>query len=135
MLKKILKWLSISFCFVLLLFGCIILISNITPVDMCLGRGVCSLRMKNGNQEFLYYLMKYYMPQLINKESGTVFGKIMADETMFNNTLASYTVSAAFVGISFGSFCAFLFLMIKAILSAWFIQGGKVLALYLMQFL
>lgn len=47
------------------------------------------------------------------KESGTVFGKIMADETMFNNTLASYTVSAAFVGISFGSFCAFLFLMIK----------------------
>ena len=47
------------------------------------------------------------------KESGTVFGKIIADETMFNNTLASYTVSAAFVGISFGSFCAFLFLMIK----------------------
>ena len=26
---------------------------NITPVDMCLGRGVCSLRMKNGNQDFL----------------------------------------------------------------------------------
>ena len=49
---------------------------NITPVDMCLGRGVCSLRMKNGNQEFLYYLMKYYMPQLINKESGTVFGSV-----------------------------------------------------------
>ncbi len=47
------------------------------------------------------------------QQSGTVFGKIMADETMFNNTLASYTVSAAFVGISFGSFCAFLFLMIK----------------------
>ncbi len=46
-------------------------------------------------------------------ESGTVFGKLMADETMFNNTLASYTVSAAFIGISFGSFCAFLFLMIK----------------------
>ena len=23
---------------------------NITPLDMCLGRGVCSLRMKNGNQ-------------------------------------------------------------------------------------
>ena len=34
MLKKILKWLSISFCFVLLLFGCIILISYITPVDI-----------------------------------------------------------------------------------------------------
>ena len=49
---------------------------NITPVDMCLGRGVCSLRMKNGNQEFLFYMMKYYMPQLINKESGTVFGSV-----------------------------------------------------------
>ena len=49
---------------------------NITPVDICLGRGVCSLRMKSGNQEFLYYMMKYYMPQLINKESGTVFGSV-----------------------------------------------------------
>lgn len=49
---------------------------NITPIEMCLGRGVCSLRMKNGNQEFLYYLMKYYIPQLINKESGTVFGSV-----------------------------------------------------------
>ena len=49
---------------------------NITPVDMCLGRGVCALRMKNGNQEFLYYLLKYYMPQLLKKESGTVFGSV-----------------------------------------------------------
>ena len=49
---------------------------NITPVGMCLGRGLCSLRMKNGDQEFLYYMMKYYMPQLINKESGTVFGSV-----------------------------------------------------------
>lgn len=46
-------------------------------------------------------------------QSGTIFGKVMTDQTMFNNTLASYTVSAAFIGISFGSFCAFLFLMIK----------------------
>ena len=49
---------------------------NITPVDMCLGRGVCSLRMKNGNQEFLYYLMKYYVPKLVERESGTVFGSV-----------------------------------------------------------
>ena len=49
---------------------------NITPFDMCLGRGVCGLRMKNGNQSFLFYLLKYYMPQLINKESGTVFGSV-----------------------------------------------------------
>ena len=49
---------------------------NITPVDMCLGRGVCSLRMRNGNQDFLFYLMKYVMPQLLSKESGTVFGSV-----------------------------------------------------------
>ena len=49
---------------------------NITPVDMCLGRGVCSLRMKNGNQSFLYYMMKYYVPYLLKKESGTVFGSV-----------------------------------------------------------
>ena len=49
---------------------------NITPSDVCLGRGVCSLRMKNGNQEFLYYMMKYYVPKLVNMESGTVFGSV-----------------------------------------------------------
>lgn len=49
---------------------------NLTPVDMCLGRGVCSLRMKNGNQDFLYYLLKFSMPQLLKKESGTVFGSV-----------------------------------------------------------
>ena len=49
---------------------------NLTPVDMCLGRGVCSLRMKNGNQSFLFYMMKYYVSHLLKKESGTVFGSV-----------------------------------------------------------
>ena len=49
---------------------------NFTPVDMCLGRGVCGIRMKNGNQKFLFYLLKYYMPLLLKKESGTVFGSV-----------------------------------------------------------
>ena len=49
---------------------------NLTPVDMCLGRGVCSLRMKNGNQSYLFYMMKYYIPHLLQKESGTVFGSV-----------------------------------------------------------
>ena len=49
---------------------------NITPIDMCLGRGVCGIRMKNENQEFLFYLLKYYMPRLVNKQSGTVFGSV-----------------------------------------------------------
>lgn len=76
---------------------------NITPVDMCLGRGVCSLRMKNGNQEFLFYLMKYYMPQLVNKESGTVFGSVnrndintlevnIPEDTLIQQKIAQYLI-------------------------------------------
>lgn len=53
---------------------------NIAPVELCLGRGLCSLRMKNGNQDFLYYLMKYYMQELLKKESGTVFGSINSND-------------------------------------------------------
>lgn len=49
---------------------------NITPVDICLGRGVCSLRMKNGNQSFLFYMMKYYVSRLIKRENGTIFGSV-----------------------------------------------------------
>ena len=49
---------------------------NFSPADICLGRGVCSIRMKNGNQDFLFYLLKYYMPHLLNKECGTVFGSV-----------------------------------------------------------
>ena len=49
---------------------------NITPVEMCLGRGVCSIRAKNGCQDFIYYLMKHSMSQLLSKESGTVFGSV-----------------------------------------------------------
>lgn len=53
---------------------------NITPVDICLGRGVCSLRMKNGNQSFLFYMMKYYVSHLLKKESGTIFGSVNKDD-------------------------------------------------------
>ena len=49
---------------------------NITPVKMCLGRGVCSIRAKNGCQDFIYYLMQFSMKQLLSKESGTVFGSV-----------------------------------------------------------
>ena len=49
---------------------------NVTPTKICLGRGVCSIHMKNNNQEFLYYLMKHYRKDLLNRESGTVFGSV-----------------------------------------------------------
>ena len=53
---------------------------NITPANICLGRGVCSIREKNNNQTFLYYLMKYMKPIIVNKESGTVFGSINSND-------------------------------------------------------
>jgi type I restriction enzyme S subunit len=49
---------------------------NITPITMCLGRGVCALRMKNKEQEFLYYLIKANTHKLLNKQSGTIFGSV-----------------------------------------------------------
>ncbi|MBU3207896.1 restriction endonuclease subunit S [Clostridium algidicarnis] len=42
----------------------------------CIGRGLCGIRMKNYNQDFLYYLLKYNKNNIINKEVGTVFGSI-----------------------------------------------------------
>lgn len=49
---------------------------NISNQNICIGRGLASLRMKNGNNEFLYYLLKNYRSFLLNKQSGTVFGSI-----------------------------------------------------------
>lgn len=49
---------------------------NITPVKMCLGRGLCGIKAKNGERDFLYYLLKYNISNLLNKESGTVFGSV-----------------------------------------------------------
>ena len=55
---------------------------NYTPVDMCLGRGVCSLRMKNGNQDYLFYLLKANMSGLLSKENGTVFGSVNRNDIL-----------------------------------------------------
>ena len=49
---------------------------NIAPEDLCIGRGLCSLRMRNDNQKFLFYLLRYYSKKLVAQESGTVFGSV-----------------------------------------------------------
>lgn len=49
---------------------------NIAKMDLCIGRGLASLRMKNGNNEFLYYLIKNYSDILISRGTGTVFSSI-----------------------------------------------------------
>ena len=53
---------------------------NIARERICIGRGLASLKMKNGNYEYLFYLLKSNIQELINRESGTVFGSINKDE-------------------------------------------------------
>lgn len=47
------------------------------------------------------------------EESGTLFGQTMSDDMMFQNTIASYTVAAAIVGIVVGALTCFLFLLLR----------------------
>lgn len=49
---------------------------NIATQDLCIGRGLAALNMKNGNNEFLYYLLLHEKQNLISRETGTVFGSI-----------------------------------------------------------
>lgn len=49
---------------------------NIIKDKICIGRGVCSMKMKNGNQNFLYYFMEANIKKLLRKENGTVFSSV-----------------------------------------------------------
>ena len=60
----------------------------------------------------LAYIVNY-MGTTEYASSGTLFGIVMADTAAYKNTLAAFTVSAAFIGVSVGSFCGFLYLMLK----------------------
>lgn len=50
---------------------------NIAPTELSLGRGVCAMRLKKSDDnEYLFYLMKHNIREMINQESGTVFGSV-----------------------------------------------------------
>ena len=49
---------------------------NVATTDLCIGRGLASLKMLNGNNEFLYYLLKNYVGEITSRETGTVFASI-----------------------------------------------------------
>lgn len=53
---------------------------NIANKDICIGRGLCSIEMKNGNNQFLYYLMKNSIKKIKMKSTGTVFESINRKE-------------------------------------------------------
>lgn len=49
---------------------------NIANRTLCIGRGLCSLEMKNGNNIYLYYLLQNNIDRLKRKSSGTVFDSV-----------------------------------------------------------
>lgn len=49
---------------------------NIANKRVCIGRGLCSLNMKKNNNMFLYYLLEYNKRNMINNQTGTIFGSI-----------------------------------------------------------
>jgi len=53
---------------------------NFTKHKACIGRGNAGLTMNNGNQEFLFYLLKFIERQIQNRSSGTVFDSISGKE-------------------------------------------------------
>ena len=53
---------------------------NIANQDVCIGRGLCSIEMKNEKNEYLYYLLKNAMKEIKRKSTGTVFASINKKE-------------------------------------------------------
>lgn len=53
---------------------------NIANKDICIGRGLCSIEMKNGNNQYLYYLLKNSIKKIKMKSTGTVFESINRKE-------------------------------------------------------
>jgi type I restriction enzyme S subunit len=53
---------------------------NIANTKICIGRGLCSISSKTGNNSFLYYLLNFLKNEIINSESGTVFGSVNKDD-------------------------------------------------------
>lgn len=53
---------------------------NITPKDMCIGRGLAAINAKNGNNEYIYQLLEAYREKVLGQETGTVYGSISRDD-------------------------------------------------------
>lgn len=55
---------------------------NIAQEKICIGRGICAMRMKNRNNLYLFYLLKHNVKNLKKTESGTVFGGVNKKDIM-----------------------------------------------------
>lgn len=52
---------------------------NFAPCDLCIGRGLASIRAKDGNNQFIYYALKYNVNNLIKQGSATTFDSVNKD--------------------------------------------------------
>ncbi|MBP1908451.1 restriction endonuclease subunit S [Methanolobus bombayensis] len=49
---------------------------NVSNMDYCIGRGLASISLCNGDNLFLYYLLQYLKPELENNSTGSTFKSI-----------------------------------------------------------
>lgn len=49
---------------------------NIADIDYCIGRGLASISFRDGSNEFLFYLLKFYKKSLENEGYGSTFKAI-----------------------------------------------------------
>lgn len=49
---------------------------NIANIDYCIGRGLASLNLKNGDNKYLFYLLNYIKPKIEQSGTGSTFKAI-----------------------------------------------------------
>lgn len=52
---------------------------NFAPVDLCIGRGLSSITSKDGNNDFLFYALKYNIENLKKQGNGTTYDSVNKD--------------------------------------------------------
>jgi len=52
---------------------------NFAPCDLCIGRGLASMRSKEGNNKFIYYALKYNIRNLLRQGAATTFDSVNKD--------------------------------------------------------
>ncbi len=49
---------------------------NIANTEICIGRGLSAFNSKDGNNDFLYFLLHHIKNEIISNETGSVFGSV-----------------------------------------------------------
>jgi type I restriction enzyme S subunit len=61
---------------------------NIANIDYCIGRGLASISLNNGENRFLFYLLTYFKPEIEKEGTGSTFKAI--NKTKLQNFLIPY---------------------------------------------